>query len=330
MLVSYRVAGLTAGALFAFMGSAGDASAGWYDWTLSGGGDSGSGVLETGPADGGGVDILSLTGSIDGQAVTLYGGQPGPDGADTPGNWVYFNNILYPNSLSGSSHCAGGGAVLDGCGVALKIGSIYGNIYFNYTGHGAGTYAYLEAPTTHNNFDTTFTVAPGGASDIYDWTLSGDGDNGSGTLTTGAADGGGFDVVSLTGSIDGDAVALYGGQPGPDGAYTPGDWVYFNNIFYPNSVSGSSKCAGGDAKLDGCGIALTINGAYGNIYYNYTGQGSGAYAFLIAPTTYNNFDATFTIAAVPEPSSLSLMALAGAGALYIRSRRRTPGSCAVG
>jgi hypothetical protein len=321
MRVLSRFPGFAAGAVVALLGSAGGAFAATYDWTLSGGGDTGSGQLETGAAAGGGNDILSFTGSIDGEAVALFGGQPGPSGADTPGNWVYFNNILYPDSVSGSSKCAGGAAVLDGCGIALSVGGAYGNIYFNYTGQGSGPYAYLVAPTVHNNFDESFAITPGAAPDTYDWTLSGGGDTGSGTLKTGPAAGGGYDILSLTGSIDGTAVTLFGGQPGPDGADTPGDWVYFNNILYPDSVSGSSKCAGGDAVLDGCGIALSIDGIYGNIYFNYTGNGTGAYAFLTAPTTYNNFDATFTIVAVPEPSSVSLFALGAAGVLFIRRGR---------
>jgi PEP-CTERM motif len=316
--------GCAAGAVFALLGPAGAAPAATYDWTLSGGGDSGSGTLQTGGAAGGGYDILSLAGTIDGQAVALFGGQPGPNGAYTPGNWVYFNNTLYPNSASGSSNCAGGGAVLDGCGIALSIADAYGNIYFNYTGQGSGSYAYLVAPTTYNNFDASFAITPGTSADTYDWTLAGGGDTGSGTLETGAAAGGGYDILSLTGTIDGKAVTLFGGQPGPDGAYTPGDWVYFNNIFYPDSVSGSSSCAGGHAVLDGCGIALSIDGIYGNIYYNYTGNGAGAYAFLISPTSYNNFDAMFTIVPVPEPSSVSLFALGAAGVLLIRRRALSP------
>jgi hypothetical protein len=83
--------GCVAGAVFALLGSAGAAPAATYDWTLSGGGDTGSGTLVTGAAAGGGYNILSLAGTIDGEAVALFGGQPGPGGADTPGNWVYFN-----------------------------------------------------------------------------------------------------------------------------------------------------------------------------------------------------------------------------------------------
>jgi hypothetical protein len=105
--------GFAAGAVFALLSSAGGASAAWYEWTLSGGGDTGSGTLETGAVAGGGNDILSFTGSIDGETVGLFGGQPGPTGADTPGDWVYFNNILYPNSVSG-----------DDLGVALRQRSI--------------------------------------------------------------------------------------------------------------------------------------------------------------------------------------------------------------
>jgi hypothetical protein len=155
----------------------------------------------------------------------------------------------------------------------------------------------------------------------YDWTLSGGGDTGSGMLETGAVDGGGYDVISFTGFIDGDAVALFGGQPGPTGTYTPSDYFYFDNILYPTSNPGTSNCAGGNTVVDGCGIAFTINGGYGNIWDNYTGKGTGPDVYSTAPPANVNYDATFTIAAVPEPASLSLLALAAAGVGLIRRRK---------
>jgi hypothetical protein len=40
---------------------------------------------------------------------------------------------------------------------------------------------------------------------VYNWTLSGT-DTGSGTLTAGAPDGSGFDMTTLTGTIDGNPI----------------------------------------------------------------------------------------------------------------------------
>lgn len=148
---------------------------------------------------------------------------------------------------------------------------------------------------------------------VYDWTLSGGGDTGSGTLTTGAADGGGYDVLSFLGTIDGYAVALSGGQPGPTGNGSPGPF-YFDNIIYPALNSGTPNCAGGKTLLDGCGIAFTIDGGYGNIFDNYSGTGTGAYVYsIVAASSSNNLDANFAITQVPEPSSLSLLVVMVAG-----------------
>jgi PEP-CTERM motif len=159
------------------------------------------------------------------------------------------------------------------------------------------------------------------ATAYYDWTLSGGGDTGSGVLETGAADGGGFDVLSFTGEIDGSAVALFGGQPGPVGAYTPGDYFYYDNILYPVSNPGTISCSGGPTVVDGCGIVFTINGGYANIWDNYTGTGTGPDIYSTTGTT--NYDASFTIAPVPEPLALWLFGAGLIGAAAMRRRRNT-------
>src|SRR4051794_31269064 len=62
---------------------------------------------------------------------------------------------------------------------------------------------------------------PPASATLYNWTLTG-ADNGSGTVTTGAADNGGFDIVGMTGAIDGFPISgLLGGQPGPGGGVSP-------------------------------------------------------------------------------------------------------------
>lgn len=99
----------------------------------SGGADSGGGLIVTGSADGGGFDVLSFTGTID-------GGQPGPINAPGPDGF-YFDNILYPALNSGAPGCAGGATLVDGCGILFQIGTGYGNIYDNFSGKGTGAYS---------------------------------------------------------------------------------------------------------------------------------------------------------------------------------------------
>jgi hypothetical protein len=152
------------------------------------------------------------------------------------------------------------------------------------------------------------------ADTTYQWTLSGGGASGSGLLVTGAADNGGYDVLSFTGSVDGSPVTLYGGQPGPLGASGPG--VYYDNILYPGLTSGSSSCAGGHTLVDGCGIAFNLGSGIGNIFDNYSGTGTGSYIYGFSSATINtdDYDATFAIAAytpptpTPEPGSVLLLA----------------------
>jgi len=167
-----------------------------------------------------------------------------------------------------------------------------------------------------------FISAGSASATVFTWSLTGGGDTGSGTLVTGPAAGAGFDVLSFSGLIDGNVVALFGGQPGPIGASGP-DTIYYDNILYPNSDPGTSNCAGGSAAVDGCGILFAIDGGYGNIFDNYSGTGTGpsVYSTVIASTAYNNFNARFTVSAVPEPWSLSMLA-AAAAALALITRRK--------
>ena len=114
------------------------ASAAYYTWTLSGGGDSGSGFLTTGAADNGGVDITSFGGEIDGTTITgLLGGQPGGGEAYSPSGAFVYDNILYPQSNSVD------GALLDTGGILFAIAGGEGNIWGNFGG--AGGYSYYTS-----------------------------------------------------------------------------------------------------------------------------------------------------------------------------------------
>ncbi|WP_158788773.1 hypothetical protein [Granulicella sp. L46] len=59
--------------------------------------------------------------------------------------------------------------------------------------------------------------------------------------------------------------------------------------------------------MDNCGIAFSLGDGYGNIYYNDTGKGTGAYEYTFVDDFQNtsDLDATFAItpstAATPEP-----------------------------
>ncbi len=130
-------------------------------------------------------------------------------------------------------------------------------------------------------------------------------DHGSGLLTYGPADNGGYDILSFTGTIDGNPVTLLGGQPGwlpgpPNSNTPPGvtaapqystDGLTYDNIYYPGD-SPDIPCFGptttdSNQNADAYGILFTYNGGEGEIWGNgthapYIFGAPGAYTFEVA------------------------------------------------
>jgi len=163
-------------------------------------------------------------------------------------------------------------------------------------------------------------VKPASAT-FYDWTLSGGSDSGSGFLTTGATDNGGFDIMSFGGQIDGATITgLLGGQPGVGYAYSPSGAFYYDNILYPSSNSAEG------ALLDLGGILFTIAGGEGNIWgtsaspdgYSYWTYESGRYVIEDSATAFSVVDPPYP---VPEPAPAAMVGLGLLVLWLARSRR---------
>jgi hypothetical protein len=161
-------------------------------------------------------------------------------------------------------------------------------------------------------------------SSTYAWTLTGAAANGSGTLTTGAADAGGFDVSAITGSINGDTITgLIPNSPlGTPIASPDGNFVFDNLVFSSDPV------------LDNYGILFSlVDSPEANIYWgdistfvyqqaNANGSGVGSTGDPYAVDTSGTPE-VFALA-VPEPLTISVLGAGLVGAFGMRKRRKLP------
>ena len=143
------------------------------------------------------------------------------------------------------------------------------------------------------------------ASLLWDWSYSGGGHTGSGTLTTGDLSGGDYSITAVDGTWD--ASPITGIAPASSCCIAG-----FNDNLL---LSGSPQ-------LDSMGFAFDISGDVINIFY-FAGF---AYSVDDPNTTLaenGSFSATIITPSVPEPASFALLgtALLGFGAVWRRRER---------
>jgi hypothetical protein len=156
----------------------------------------------------------------------------------------------------------------------------------------------------------------------WDFSFSGNGVNGSGELvTTDTADPsaplpGAFDILSIDGTVNGDAITGLLGTVGP-AAYSQDGYFIYDNDFYE---AGSASAAGGYFDDDGLLFSVgqtAFNLFYdGSSYWDWADQGGGvvvSFSAIDPPPP-----------AVPEPSSGLVLATALGGSLLVLSRKRVP------
>jgi hypothetical protein len=138
-------------------------------------------------------------------------------------------------------------------------------------------------------------------------------------ITTGAADGGGFDILNIAGGVSGPGggmiTGLVGGQPGPGTNLSPNGAFYYDNIYYPSPA---------DPVVDNNGLLFSVKNSASewNIYSN--GPDSYALWAAVNSSSYNpaTNTTTFSASAVPEPSTWAMMILGFIGVGFMAYRRK--------
>jgi hypothetical protein len=131
----------------------------------------------------------------------------------------------------------------------------------------------------------------------------------SGVFTTGTANGSGFNIADISGTVTG---AIGGGaiiSLLPATTHSPGDFIA-DNVLFPSA----------DPVHNDAGALFTMGADEWNIW----GNGPGSYSMWHS-TIGHNWDVqttgTMTIAAIPEPDTYAMM-LAGLGLMGFIARRR--------
>jgi hypothetical protein len=158
----------------------------------------------------------------------------------------------------------------------------------------------------------------------WDFSFTGTGVTGEGTLVMdgtpdpSAPAAGGYDIIAITGIVNGDAITGLLGGTGPM-ELSPDGFFDYDNVFYP---AGAASAAGG--YFDDDGLLFTTAGANYNLFYDgttywdWTDQGSG-----IAVT----FTATDPPSPpISEPASIIVLGSALIGWMLVRRRKSGPPS----
>jgi len=131
---------------------------------------------------------------------------------------------------------------------------------------------------------------------VFDFSYSGGGVSGSGSLTANLIAPGEYAAIDGTDTVTGGGIngtwSLFPNPNSQSAAISPTGFFRYDNLLFPDS----------DPLVDNAGLLFT-NGALGEI--NVFSNGSGAYVHY--DNTGFNVPVTFTLTEVPEPMSLALL-----------------------
>src|SRR3982074_2673797 len=151
----------------------------------------------------------------------------------------------------------------------------------------------------------TASVGSARASVLFNFTESGTGISASGVLTTTDNGGGNYTITGITGALNGNAITLLA-----PGGYQSND----NKLFVPAAPG----------FLDFAGFSYVSNAVDYNVYFSASGSFCGSPGCYGSSTNPDGPDTTitFSVTAVPEPSTWAMMILGFAGIGFMAYRRR--------
>jgi len=151
------------------------------------------------------------------------------------------------------------------------------------------------------------------AGSIYDFSFSGNGVSGGGTLLAEDNGDGTYTAVSGSGTVNGVALSLIANPDAPDYSISASGYFVYDNLLFPTQ----------SPLLSSPGLLFsTLGGIYGGTEANIFSTGPSSYLYYENSGGYTPISFSLNPHAIPEPTSMAMLAIGilSLGKVYRRRR----------